>query len=60
MNADGTEALVDSDTMKEIYRTFGALWDEGVIHPDSQQETGPTWTGYFPQGPSASCPCLPA
>jgi multiple sugar transport system substrate-binding protein len=50
MNEDGTEALLDSDTMKEIYRTFGALWDEGVIHPDSQQETGPTWTGYFPRG----------
>ena len=33
-----------------IYSTFGALWDEGVIHPDSQQEAGPTWTGYFPAG----------
>jgi multiple sugar transport system substrate-binding protein len=50
MNEDGTEALLDSDTMKEIYSTFNALWDEGVIHPDSQQETGPTWVGYFPQG----------
>jgi multiple sugar transport system substrate-binding protein len=50
MSADGTEALLDSDTMKTIYRTFGALWDEGVIHPDSQQEAGPTWTGYFPAG----------
>jgi multiple sugar transport system substrate-binding protein len=50
MNEDGTESLVNSDTMKEVYSTFNALWDEGVIHPDSQQETGPTWTGYFPQG----------
>ena len=50
MNPEGTEALLDSDTMKTIYRTFGELWDEGVIHPDSQQETGPTWTGYFPTG----------
>ena len=50
MNEDGTEALLNSDTMKMIYSTFGALWDEGVIHPDSQQEAGPTWTGYFPAG----------
>jgi multiple sugar transport system substrate-binding protein len=50
MNPEGTEALLNSDTMKAIYHTFGALWDEGVIHPDSQQEAGPTWTGYFPQG----------
>jgi multiple sugar transport system substrate-binding protein len=50
MNPDGTEALLNSDTMKTIYRTFGALWDEGVIHPDSLQEAGPTWTGYFPRG----------
>lgn len=50
MNPEGSEGLLDSDTMKTIYRTFGALWDEGVIHPDSQQEAGPTWTGYFPRG----------
>jgi multiple sugar transport system substrate-binding protein len=50
MNEDGTESLNNSDTMKTIYRTFSELWDEGVIHPESQQEAGPTWTGYFPQG----------
>jgi multiple sugar transport system substrate-binding protein len=50
MNPEGTEALLNSATMKEIYRTFGALWDEDVIHPDSQAEAGPTWTGYFPEG----------
>ncbi|MDQ3938330.1 MAG: sugar ABC transporter substrate-binding protein, partial [Chloroflexota bacterium] len=50
MNEDGTESLNNSETMKTIYRTFGALWDEGVIHPESQQEAGPTWTAYFPQG----------
>jgi multiple sugar transport system substrate-binding protein len=50
MNADGSEALLNSDTAKEIYSTFGALWDEGVIHPNSIQEPGDTWTNYFPQG----------
>jgi multiple sugar transport system substrate-binding protein len=50
MNEDGTEALLNSDTAKEIYRTFGALWDEGVINPESQQEAGPTWTQPFPAG----------
>lgn len=50
MNPEGTEALLNSDTMKQVYRTFGALWDEGVIHPNSIQETGPTWTQPFPAG----------
>lgn len=50
MNAEGTEALLNSATSKEIYRTFGALWDEGVIHPNSIQEPGETWTNHFPAG----------
>ena len=50
MNADGTEATLNTDTAKEIYRTFGALWDEGVINPESIQEAGPTWTQPFPAG----------
>jgi multiple sugar transport system substrate-binding protein len=50
MNEEGTEALLNSETMKTIYRTFGALWDEGVIHPESEQEPGATWTAPFTQG----------
>jgi multiple sugar transport system substrate-binding protein len=50
MNADGTEATLNSADAKEIYHTFGALWDEGVINPESQQEAGPTWTQPFPAG----------
>jgi multiple sugar transport system substrate-binding protein len=50
MNPEGTEATLNTDTAKEIYRTFGELWDEGVINPASQQETGPTWTEPFPKG----------
>jgi multiple sugar transport system substrate-binding protein len=50
MNEDGTEATLNTDTAKEIYRTFGALWDEGVINPESIQEAGPTWTQPFPAG----------
>jgi multiple sugar transport system substrate-binding protein len=50
MNDDGTEAQLNTDAAKEIYRTFGALWDEGVINPESIQEAGPTWTQPFPAG----------
>jgi multiple sugar transport system substrate-binding protein len=50
MNPEGTEALLNSATAKEIYRTMGALWDEGVIDPASIQETGPTWIDPFPAG----------
>jgi multiple sugar transport system substrate-binding protein len=50
MNKEGTEATLNTDTAKEIYRTFGALWDEGVINPESVQEAGPTWTQPFPAG----------
>jgi multiple sugar transport system substrate-binding protein len=50
MNEDGTESMLNSDTNKEIYATFRALVDEGVVHADSRAEAGPTWTGYFPKG----------
>ena len=50
MNAEGTEATLNTDVAKEIYSTFGALWDEGVINPESIQEAGPTWTQPFPAG----------
>jgi multiple sugar transport system substrate-binding protein len=50
MNADGTEATLNTADAKEIYKTFNALWDEGVINPESQQEAGPTWTQPFPAG----------
>ena len=50
MNDEGTEAQLNTDAAKEIYRTFGALWDEGVINPESIQEAGPTWTQPFPAG----------
>ncbi len=50
MNADGTESLLNSADAKEIYKTFNALWDEGAINPESQQEAGPTWTQPFPAG----------
>lgn len=50
MSADGTEATLNTDVAKEIYSTFNALWDEGVINPESIQEAGPTWTQPFPAG----------
>jgi multiple sugar transport system substrate-binding protein len=51
MNAEGTESYLNSDTAKELYATFRSLVEDGsALMPDSQNETGPTWTGYFPKG----------
>jgi multiple sugar transport system substrate-binding protein len=51
MNADGTESLLNSDENKQIYKAFATMVQDGTVWmPDSQTETGPTWTGYFLTG----------
>ncbi len=50
MNPAGTESLLNSATMKELYHTFADLWAKDAIFPNSNQEAGPTWTASFPKG----------
>ena len=51
MNPEGTESHLASAENKEIYKTFRSLVEDGsALMPDTQTETGPTWTGYFPKG----------
>ncbi len=50
MNADGTEALLDSDAAQEVYGTWRELWEAGAVHPGSRDEAGPTWVGPFQEG----------
>jgi multiple sugar transport system substrate-binding protein len=50
MNPEGTEAFLNSETMKTIYSTFRKLHEDGITAPGTQEEQGPTWTGFFPQG----------
>ncbi|MGH6923657.1 MAG: ABC transporter substrate-binding protein, partial [Propylenella sp.] len=51
MNPEGTEANLNSETMRTIYSAFRDMVADGtVLMPDSETEAGPTWTGYFPRG----------
>jgi len=50
MNPEGTEALLNSEEMKTIYSTFRKLHEDGITGPGTQEEQGPTWTQFFPQG----------
>ena len=50
MNPEGTEAFLNSEEMKTIYSTFRKLHEDGITGPGTQEEQGPTWTAFFPQG----------
>jgi multiple sugar transport system substrate-binding protein len=50
MNPEGTEAYLNSEEMKTIYSTFRKLHEDGITGPGTQEEQGPTWTSFFPQG----------
>lgn len=51
LNPEGTEGHFTSDTWKAIFKTFRDMAADGTaLMPDTQTETGPTWTSYFPKG----------
>jgi multiple sugar transport system substrate-binding protein len=50
MSADGTKALLASDTAKQVFSTWKDLWNSGAVLPSSKDESGPTWTAGFTQG----------
>ncbi|WP_137845844.1 sugar ABC transporter substrate-binding protein [Microbacterium sp. 2FI] len=50
MNPEGTEALLASDTAKEVYATWQELYEAGAVAPGSADETGATWVAGFQEG----------
>ncbi len=51
LNADGTKSLANNDEWKSIFKIFHDLAADGTaMMPDTQTETGPTWTAFFPKG----------
>ena len=51
MNPEGTESHCNSDEWKAIFKIFHDMAADGTaLMPDTQTETGPTWTSLLPQG----------
>lgn len=50
MNPEGTEALLASETAKEVYSTWQDLEAYGAVAPGSADETGATWVAGFQEG----------
>jgi multiple sugar transport system substrate-binding protein len=50
INAEGTEAAVNSTAMADVFALYRALYDEGVAAPASKDEAGPTWLGALQSG----------
>ncbi len=51
LNPEGTESYANSDEWKAIFKIFHDMAADGTaLMPDTQTETGPTWTSYFPKG----------
>lgn len=51
MNADGTEALLDSTSAQAVYKAYNELAKtKNGLGAGSQEETGATWTAPFQEG----------
>ena len=50
ISADGTEALLASDSAKAVLAAYRDMYEYGAIGVGSREETGATWTAPFSQG----------
>ncbi|HEX6196458.1 MAG TPA: sugar ABC transporter substrate-binding protein [Jiangellaceae bacterium] len=50
MNEDGTESFLASPEAQAVYDVWKGLYEDGVTNPETPDEAGPTWTGFFPEG----------
>ncbi|MEO8758074.1 MAG: extracellular solute-binding protein [Devosia sp.] len=51
LNPEGTKSLANSDEWKSIFKIFHDMAADGTaLMPDTQTETGATWTANFPKG----------
>lgn len=50
MNEDGTESFLNSPEAQAVYDVWKGLYEDDVTNPETPDEAGPTWTGFFPEG----------
>ena len=51
LNPEGTESHANSAEWKGIFKIFHDMAADGTaMMPETQTETGPTWTSFFPKG----------
>ena len=51
LNKEGTESHANSEEWKSIFKIFHDMAADGTaMMPETQTETGPTWTSFFPKG----------
>jgi multiple sugar transport system substrate-binding protein len=50
LDAEGTQARIDSPEMAEVFTLYRQLYEEGVAAPASKDEAGPTWLGAMQNG----------
>lgn len=50
MNEDGTESFLDAPEAQAVYDVWKGLYEDDVTNPETPDEAGPTWTGFFPEG----------
>ncbi|HEX6326695.1 MAG TPA: sugar ABC transporter substrate-binding protein [Jiangellaceae bacterium] len=50
MNEDGTESLLNSPEAQAVYDVWKGLFEDDITAPGTQDEAGPTWVGFFPEG----------
>jgi multiple sugar transport system substrate-binding protein len=50
MNPEGTESFLDSTEAQAVYDVWKGLFEDEITAPGTQDEAGPTWVGFFPEG----------
>ena len=50
MNEDGTESLLAEPEAAAVYDIWKSLFDDDITAAGTQDEAGPTWVGFFPEG----------
>ena len=50
MNEDGTESLLAEPEATAVYDIWKGLFEDDITAAGTQDEAGPTWVGFFPEG----------
>jgi multiple sugar transport system substrate-binding protein len=50
MNAEGTESQLASPEAQAVYDVYKGLYEDGIMYPGVEEETGATWVAPFADG----------